>query len=110
MKKEKLSNAEYLRRYFQKPEIKEKQREYMKIYMKTYVRRPYVIKKLKKYRNKPEVKKRLKEYITTYNHLPETKEKKRLYAQRKKKELRDQEMINKILEKNDIKKEFSKIS
>jgi len=75
------------REYFQRPEVKEKQKEYhqrpeVKERQKEYHQRPEVKEKQKEYIQRPEVKERKREYAKKYIQRPEVKEKQREYIQR----------------------------
>ena len=67
-----------VKEYNQRPEVKERKREYMKRYGKEYRQRPemkeYMKRYGKEYRQKPEVKERRREREKEYYHKPEVKE------------------------------------
>jgi len=69
---------EWGREYYQRPEVKERAKEYMK----EYNQRPEVKEKRKEYNQRPEVKEKKKEYRKKYRQRPEVKEKKKEYRKK----------------------------
>ena len=57
---------EYMREYWQRPEVKERRRKYRREYMREYEKRP-------------EVRAKKREYAREYYHRPEVKERRRKY-------------------------------
>jgi hypothetical protein len=90
---------EYMRKYQQRPEVKERRREYqreyqqrpevkerLREYLRKYQQRPEVKEYQRKYQQRPEVKERRREYkreyMRKYQQRPEVKEYQRKYKQR----------------------------
>jgi len=71
---------EYMREYSQRPEVKERRREYMREYYK----RHDVKERMREYYKRHDVKERMREYMREYYKRPEVKERMRRYPQKKK--------------------------
>lgn len=78
----KIKRKEVYTKYNQRPDVKERVREYNKKYhqrldvkkrVREYRQRPKVKKRIEEYYNRPEVKKKIEEYYTKYNQRPEVK-------------------------------------
>jgi len=89
-----FDSKEYMRKYQQKPEVKERRRLQMQEYLQNpetkekyrqyqqeYSQRPGVKEKIRLYQQRPEVKEKMRLYWQEYYQRPEVKEKKRVQQQ-----------------------------
>jgi hypothetical protein len=70
-----FKRKEYMKEYQNRPEVKERIREYKRKYAKEYHNRPEVKERIreyvKEYQNRPEVKEKVKERMKEYHNRPE---------------------------------------
>ena len=83
-----INEKEKRKKYYQRPEVKKRMRDYHKEYHKEYYQnnkekmKEYMKKYGEKYRKKPENKERIRKYFKKYRKKPENKERIRKYGEK----------------------------